>query len=237
MSRSPSRGRTVTGRSGRVFLVGDAAHVMPPYGGLGGNTGVQDAHALAWMIAAVLRGDAPEQLLDRYEAERRPIDRLTVEQALLRSRKAPGQSRAEGAVETLWLSLGIRYGAEGAEDAAGFDDPAVPTMEIGTCAPHVALRDGRSVLDLLDPRRFTLIAGSADIPATEDARVTVVPVSTADIEPQVAQRWEGTYGRDPGFLVRPDGVLAGRVTGAEDVSGLVDRALTFDPQQDRSAGA
>jgi 2,4-dichlorophenol 6-monooxygenase len=60
-------------RVGSAFLVGDAAHRHPPTGGLGLNGGVQDAHNLAWKLAAVLRGQAADQLLDSYEAERRPI--------------------------------------------------------------------------------------------------------------------------------------------------------------------
>lgn len=60
-------------RVGRVFLAGDAAHSMPPTGGLGLNTGVADVHNLAWKLAAVLRGDASSALLDSYEAERRPV--------------------------------------------------------------------------------------------------------------------------------------------------------------------
>jgi 2-polyprenyl-6-methoxyphenol hydroxylase-like FAD-dependent oxidoreductase len=53
-------------QAGRVFLAGDAAHVVPPNGGFGGNTGVQDAHNLAWKLAAVVKGDAGESLLDTY---------------------------------------------------------------------------------------------------------------------------------------------------------------------------
>ncbi|MCA1188124.1 MULTISPECIES: FAD-dependent monooxygenase [unclassified Saccharopolyspora] len=59
-------------RDGRVLLAGDAAHVCPPTGGQGMNTGVQDAHNLGWKLAAVLRG-ADEALLDSYEAERYPV--------------------------------------------------------------------------------------------------------------------------------------------------------------------
>ena len=60
-------------RLGNTFLVGDAAHRFPPTGGLGLNTGVADAHNLAWKMACVLRGDAADALLDTYEAERRPV--------------------------------------------------------------------------------------------------------------------------------------------------------------------
>jgi 2-polyprenyl-6-methoxyphenol hydroxylase-like FAD-dependent oxidoreductase len=57
-------------RKGRVFLLGDAAHIHSPAGGQGMNTGIGDAINLAWKIAAVLKGEAPERLLDTYEAER-----------------------------------------------------------------------------------------------------------------------------------------------------------------------
>jgi 2,4-dichlorophenol 6-monooxygenase len=60
-------------RKGRVFLIGDAAHRFPPTGGLGLNTGVHDAHNLAWKLAWDISGRAPAVLLDTYEAERRPV--------------------------------------------------------------------------------------------------------------------------------------------------------------------
>ncbi|MGO8946343.1 MAG: FAD-dependent monooxygenase [Ktedonobacterales bacterium] len=60
-------------RVGRVFLAGDAAHIHSPAGGQGLNTGVQDAYNLAWKLALVLQGQAPENLLDTYQAERHPV--------------------------------------------------------------------------------------------------------------------------------------------------------------------
>jgi 2,4-dichlorophenol 6-monooxygenase len=69
-------------RVGPVFLVGDAAHRHPPSGALGLNTGIQDAHNLAWKLAAVLHERAPASLLDSYEAERRPVAERVVERAL-----------------------------------------------------------------------------------------------------------------------------------------------------------
>jgi 2,4-dichlorophenol 6-monooxygenase len=69
-------------RVGRVFLAGDAAHRHPPTTGLGLNTAIQDAHNLAWKLAAVLNGTAGEALLESYEAERRPIGMRNVDWAL-----------------------------------------------------------------------------------------------------------------------------------------------------------
>ena len=60
-------------RRGRIFLAGDSAHRFPPTGGLGLNTGIAEAHNLAWKLASVLRGASPESLLDSYESERRPL--------------------------------------------------------------------------------------------------------------------------------------------------------------------
>lgn len=77
-------------RCGRVFFAGDAAHQMPPWGGYGGNSGIADAHNLAWKLAWVLRGDAALALLDTYSDERRPIAVAKAADAAARADTAPG---------------------------------------------------------------------------------------------------------------------------------------------------
>ncbi|MFC8084900.1 FAD-dependent oxidoreductase [Streptomyces sp. NPDC057340] len=72
-------------RSGRVLLAGDSAHEMSPTGAFGSNTGIQDAHNLAWKLAAVLEGWAGEGLLDTYDTERRPVAEATSARAAHRS--------------------------------------------------------------------------------------------------------------------------------------------------------
>lgn len=69
-------------RSGHVLLAGDACHRFPPTGGLGMNTGIQDAHNLAWKLTAVIEGSAPETLLDSYEEERRPVAQRNTDQSV-----------------------------------------------------------------------------------------------------------------------------------------------------------
>jgi 2,4-dichlorophenol 6-monooxygenase len=66
-------------REGRVFVAGDAAHRHSPFGGLGLNTGIQDAHNLTWKLAAVTAGHADDSLLDSYDLERRPVGRRNVD--------------------------------------------------------------------------------------------------------------------------------------------------------------
>ncbi|RSM81639.1 aromatic ring hydroxylase [Kibdelosporangium aridum] len=69
-------------RVGRVLLAGDAAHRQTPTVGLGLNSGIQDAHNIAWKLAAVLTGRAHDSLLDTYEAERRPVCKFNVDWAV-----------------------------------------------------------------------------------------------------------------------------------------------------------
>jgi len=79
-SRFTDNARQVTSyRMGRVLLAGDAAHVHSPFGGQGMNLGLGDAMNLGWKLASVIKGWKPEDLLDTYTAERRPIGAWALE--------------------------------------------------------------------------------------------------------------------------------------------------------------
>ncbi|MEW9547212.1 FAD-dependent monooxygenase [Nonomuraea sp. NPDC050783] len=125
-------------RAGRVFLAGDAARVHPPTGGFGANTGVQDAHNLAWKLAYVLSGRAGAALLDTYEDERLPVGRFTVDQAVARSldrfkNPAVGDVAAVPIVDDLTVMMGYRYRSSATVPEAG--DPAGPAPGPGAPGP------------------------------------------------------------------------------------------------------
>jgi 2-polyprenyl-6-methoxyphenol hydroxylase-like FAD-dependent oxidoreductase len=227
---------------GRVFLAGDAAHVMPPYGGYGGNTGIHDAHNLAWKLAMVLDGDAGPGLLDSYEAERRPVAAFTVEQAYSRyvTRAAPSLAAKgmEPVVGDLDIDLGYRYdsaavipeaGANG--DGAVHGNPRESLGRPGTRAPHVFLdRDGVEVstLDLFG-RRFALLAGPEASAWCEGARDAAAELGV-ELDVHAVGADGGLGDPDGAFadaygitaagavLVRPDGFVAWRAPTATGAS-------------------
>jgi len=80
---------------GRAFLAGDAAHIHPPIGGQGMNTGLQDAHNLAWKLALAVRGRAAADLLDSYDAERRPVGQDVVNRTTRRMDAVVGQGEVK----------------------------------------------------------------------------------------------------------------------------------------------
>ncbi|CAN1295269.1 Putative polyketide hydroxylase, partial [Linum perenne] len=89
----------------RVILAGDAAHRFPPAGGFGMNTGIQDAHNLAWKIAAVVKGISPSPLLRTYETERRPIALFNTELSVQNFRAAMAVPAAIGLDPTVANSV------------------------------------------------------------------------------------------------------------------------------------
>jgi putative polyketide hydroxylase len=176
---------------GRVFLVGDAAHTMPPKLGLGVNTAIQSAQNLAWKLAAVLKGQASADLLATYEAERRPVGRLAAEQslvgpaaALLTKGSDDKLLPAEKRVPLFSLIAGYRYRSRAvlSEDApppypppqAGegrmgdaqielLEKPEALAGQPGTRVPHLWLGRGGQRISVLDllDGHFILLAGEA----------------------------------------------------------------------------
>jgi hypothetical protein len=225
-------------QDGRVFLAGDAAHTMPPNGGFGGNTGVQDAWNLAWKLALVLDGVAGPQLLDTYDGERRPIGALMVEQAYSRyvTRVAPylGTEGMQPLVDDFSLEIGCRCKSqavvlEPADDGALHEHPRESKGRPGSRAPHIFFeRDGAQVstLDLFGRDFVLLVApgGEAWCSATLAAAAGVgLPVDCHVIgDPRFADAY-GTTGAGA-VLVRPDGIVGWRALDAAGASEETMRA-------------
>lgn len=107
-SWAPSRALADRYQQGRAFLIGDACHLHPPFGGFGMNLGVADAVDLGWKIAAVLQGWGGSALLDSYEAERRPIAKLVLEEADRNFSVLPNQLFRDGIEEDSSQGAAIR---------------------------------------------------------------------------------------------------------------------------------
>jgi putative polyketide hydroxylase len=218
--------------SGRVFLAGDAAHQLPPNrGGFGANTGIDDAHNLAWKLAAVLSGESAPALLDSYDAERRPIAELRHEQifaradykAYLTTPKSDAVILDENAIELgqLYRSAAVLGAGPGLPPAQRPDQWA---GQPGTRAPHVWVLAGdqkRSTLDLFQ-RGWVLLSeddrwAAAATQAAEHLGipVTFVHIGT-DAKPLEPDAFRTCYGvgADGATLVRPDGYIAWRSPAA-----------------------
>ena len=228
---------------GRIFIAGDAAHVMPPLGGFGASTGIQDAQNLAWKLALVLRGQAGAALLASYEAEREPVNWFTVEQARLRYQEinrrwsADAADRAEvGMAHDLVVMLGYHYTSQALIEPRR----AMPSLEHvmlngepGTRAPHLWIeRAGQriSTLDLLG-QRFVLLSGP-DGEAWLDAARAVATRLGFDMDfyragtdfSDSADSFCAAYGLSPrgAVLARPDGFIGWR---SEDASAQPEQVL------------
>ncbi|MGH7906235.1 MAG: FAD-dependent monooxygenase, partial [Candidatus Binataceae bacterium] len=225
----------------RIFLAGDAAHVMPPNGGFGGNTGVQDAHNLAWKLALVIKGLASSALLSTYDAERRPVAKLTVEQAYTRyvTRSAPylGKQNMEPLVEDLNIEVGYIYHStaiapENGGNSGVHENPRESHGRPGTRAPHIWLERAGERLSSIDlfKMNFVLMAGRDGEKWRDGARDAAqrlgLAIESYRIGEQnglidVEQPFNEAYGvsGSGAVLVRPDGFVAWRSKSSSETPG------------------
>jgi putative polyketide hydroxylase len=222
---------------GRVFLVGDAGHTMPPFKAGGANTAIQSAHNLAWKLAAVLQGTAQPELLTTFHAERHPVGRFAAHQSLTGptvalidlGNQGPGLPLDE---EASMFSLLIGYQYRSAAVVSDQPAPADPDAALlvdelrgqpGTRVPHVWVQhDGRrvSTLDLLghDLTLLTTEDGGPWAQAAAAASIALgVPIAVHQIEPagdvlDPDGEWTQVTGLAPGgaLLVRPDDFVGWR---------------------------
>ncbi|MGY1858199.1 FAD-dependent monooxygenase [Modestobacter sp. SYSU DS0290] len=253
-------------RGQRVFLVGDAAHLNPPWGGHGFNTCVGDAVNLGWKLAAVLRGWAPESLLDSYQAERRPVaertiaaagaqeaflapsfatgdlDAETAEGAALRATLARGLQVKDPEFHSLGLVLGYDYPDSPVvvPDGRPVPEPELstftPSAHPGARLPHTWLPDGRSVLDALGPELTLLRLGAAADPAGLAEAAARLGIPLEVLDLSTVPGQRARYGADL-LLVRPDQHVAWRGGAPEHPVALLRRVIGHDAGDDCAGAA
>ena len=229
--------------SGRVFLAGDAAHTLPPSrGGYGANTGIEDAHNLAWKLAAVLTGAAMPSLLDTYDAERRPIAWLRHQQIFARPDYKAEMQRAGETAEAVEvidddaMELGQLYRSSAVLGASDALPPALRPEQWagqpGTRAPHLWTFDGEprmSTLDLFGKCWVLLAAdarwGQAAAQTAELGGIELVCRCIGEVSPDAPDALRSAFGLGPtgAALIRPDGYIAWR---AHDLPPDAPRELT-----------
>jgi 2-polyprenyl-6-methoxyphenol hydroxylase-like FAD-dependent oxidoreductase len=201
---------------GRVLLAGDAAHVHPPTGGQGLNTGVQDAYNLGWKLAAVLEG-VPEQLLNSYEAERLPVAAqvLGISSELLDKHLAGSADAMHRGESTQQLGINYRGGPLALDDGPG---GALAAGDRAPDAPYV--RDGLAsrLFELYAGVHWTLLRFGEQAPRLDRAGVRshVVGTEIVDADDHIGRAYDVPSGA--AVLVRPDGYI-GAITS--DPAALV----------------
>ncbi|MBZ9960228.1 FAD-dependent monooxygenase [Mesorhizobium sp. BR1-1-14] len=197
--------QATTYRKGRVLLAGDAAHIHSPLGGQGLNLGLGDAMNLGWKLAATIRGDAPDGLLDSYVSERHPVgaqilDWSRAQVALMRP------SPATRALETIIRDLidtrdGATYFAERVWGISLRYDPGSGHRLVGRSVPDFELIQGRKIGGLLSPGKGLFL--------DFDARPSVEAIASrwGDRLTYLAGKAKDQLGLSA-VLVRPDGFVA-----------------------------
>jgi 3-(3-hydroxy-phenyl)propionate hydroxylase len=210
-------------RSGRMFLAGDAAHLMPVWQGQGYNSGIRDAANLGWKLAAVVNGHAEDTLLDTYDLERRKHARAMIDLSTMvgrvispTSRRVAslrdGVIRAGSVVPTLKryvLEMRFKPMPRYEQGAVFHAHPPTPTSPVGTLfiQPRVATRDHANVLldDVLGPG-FAVLCWSNNLRALLSpeafARWKALGATFVEVRPFTQLHWKGHD--DPDVVVVGD---------------------------------
>ncbi|MFE2726354.1 FAD-dependent monooxygenase [Kitasatospora sp. NPDC059327] len=207
-------------RAGRVFLVGDAAHIHSPAGGQGLNTSVQDAYNLGWKLGQVLRHGAPEELLDSYEAERLPIaaDVLELSTRLHRAGGVQDGGLRRGP-RTEQLGLGYEHGPLTVEARSGLAEEALRAGERAPDAPLDAPQEagpgaaGTRLFDVFQGPQVTVLAVGHELPDVPAG------VRAHRVDDGVTAE---AYGCGL-FVIRPDGYLGLATHDPADLPGYLAR--------------
>jgi 2-polyprenyl-6-methoxyphenol hydroxylase-like FAD-dependent oxidoreductase len=224
-------------RRGNVFIAGDAAHIHPPTGGQGMNTGIQDAYNLAWKMALVLRGVGDETLLESYEAERHPVGEEVVARTTrsIQTRNLESESRLADTQILIsyrgsaWIECAIADGEQIVGPAAGDRAPDCHGLRRqGVGFPYRLFDVLRGVEHVLiaycpGPDSDSQLSGLAEfgagaglagflrLVAIVEAGADAKQVFTVPVYQDVDGGFKATYGSTPfAMLVRPDGHLAWR---------------------------
>lgn len=224
--------QATTYRTGRVLLAGDAAHVHPPTGGQGLGLGVQDAVNLGWKLAQVVRGTSPDDLLDSYEAERRPATARVLKNVMTQALLQRGDARTEAMRETfsdLLSSEGPRAHLAGL--LSGLDvayDLGEGHPLLGRRMPDLDLvtaQGPRRVFELLHDARPVLL----DLGAPDGIGITPWTDRVQHVHARHTGAWElpvvGSVTAPAAVLVRPDGHVAWVGDGA--AAGLGETLTTW----------
>ena len=198
-------------RAGRVLLAGDAAHLTPPFVGQGLGLGLRDVHQLAWKLAAVLTGEAGEELLDTYQAEREPHGRALIRVAVLLGRLMTGGGPAGNVVRRAVLAAVRRVPVV----ARLATDSRTPPLRRGQLVERRG-RVGRRLAGTLVPQPEVLVEGRRcrldDVLGPGWAELTSA---------LVVRREDGTETA----VVDPTGTLASWMRGATAVRIRPDRVV------------
>ena len=225
-------------RDRRVFLLGDAAHLTPPFIGQGLGAGLRDAANLAWKLAGVLRGELDDAALDSYQAEREPHTTTTIRLAVLAGRTMTAGGRSGDLLRRvvaprLHLLPGVRARVLDSETARLHRSALVRRPPFGRLpgrlVPNLPVRQGVRVDDLA-PGRFLVVAGTpvaARHRATVDARGAVL-LAVAPGDP--LHRWL-SRGRAGAAVVRPDGAV---LAAGRDLAAVLPALPAFRVPQARA---